>query len=136
MCSPERVSNQPEVTQQISLSHPSTRALSSVPQQAWIQPAPVKRLKVLFGGGKMPAPNRIVTGRTSFSCYNTVKMCKAKCCKNIGQGQGSGMNKACSPCEPANKRKSPKLFVAIIRVIFPPIKRVIFIYRDPGQFSI
>lgn len=119
-----------------SLSHPPTRALSSAPQQAWIQPAPVKRLKVLFGGGNRSAPNRIVTGRTSFSCYNAVKMCKAKCCKNIGRGQGSGMNKACSPCEPANKRKSPKLFIAIIRVIFPPIKRVIFVYRDPGQFSI
>lgn len=84
----------------------------------------------------MSSPNEIDTGRALFSCYNAVKMCKAKCYKTLGRGQGSEMNKACFPCEPANIRKSPKLFVAIIRAICPPIKRVIFVYRDPGQFSI
>lgn len=37
--------------------------------------------------------------RASFSRYDAVKMCKAKCCKNFGRGGGGGGSEHREPCE-------------------------------------
>lgn len=73
--------------------------------------------------------------RASFSRYDAVKMCKAKCCKNFGQGRGGGgVNTASRASAP--QKEEPRIVCCYYKGHFPPIKRVIFVYGNPGQFSI
>lgn len=101
----------------------------------WIDPASPSQEAKPLGDARSPLLTGTEdTGRASFPCYNAVKC--AKCCENIGWGQGRGRNNPAHHVSPLTQGRTLNCLLLLYGSFFPPIKRVIFVYRDPGQFSI